>query len=179
MKQIVALFKMLRNLDDVAKQMGRCESFIRKVLYASGIKPKEWIPRKKGKDSPTWKGGRILSPQGYFKLHLPNHPRATAGGYVWEHVVIAEKKLGRSLKFFQHGDPRNENVHHINGIKTDNRPENLSVMTVQEHTKHEWEENEEKFPQSKFHRVMGTKHFKEWNRSNKVPRPHSQYCKGY
>ena len=45
---------------------------------------------------------------------------------VGQHVVIAEKMIGRKLK-------NNECVHHINGIKSDNRYENLKVMTRRAH----------------------------------------------
>lgn len=45
-----------------------------------------------------------------------------------EHRMIIENYLGRKLN-------RNEVVHHINGDKSDNRIENLKVMSLSEHTK--------------------------------------------
>lgn len=68
-----------------------------------------------GEKHPNWKGGKSLNADGYFKLNLqgPNFRR-------FEHRVVMEAFLGRELR-------PDETVHHKNGIKTDNRIENLEL----------------------------------------------------
>lgn len=66
-----------------------------------------------------WKGGRI-NQRGYIMIKAWNHPRANKNNYVWEHVLIAEKVLGRFL-------PAGAVVHHVNGIQSDNRNSNLLI----------------------------------------------------
>ena len=82
---------------------------------------------KRGPLSSRWNGGRFLV-QGYIYVFSPDHPFATKDGYVFEHRLVMEKKLGRLLT-------KEEKVHHLNHIKTDNRPENLDIMTISEHMK--------------------------------------------
>lgn len=65
---------------------------------------------------------------GYRYIYNPEHPHALKKGYVAEHRLVAEKKLGRLLK----GE---EDIHHINLDKLDNDPDNLLVLTSSEHSK--------------------------------------------
>lgn len=72
--------------------------------------------------------------RGYPVLYDPSHPRAKSNGYVKEHIVIVERMLGRPLS-------ENEVVHHINGDKTDNTPENLMVFPDNKaHMRFHWAE---------------------------------------
>lgn len=79
----------------------------------------------RGEASHAWKGGRITDKAGYIQVYMPDHPHAVVL-YVLEHRLVMEQVLGRYLT-------SDEVVHHKNGIKTDNRPENLEVMTQSAH----------------------------------------------
>jgi len=73
-----------------------------------------------------YRGGYTML-NGYRLLKKKEHPRANGRGYVMEHILIAEQKLGRPLA-------PDEVVHHLNGIKYDNREENLFVMPRRKHS---------------------------------------------
>lgn len=71
-----------------------------------------------GKKNGSWNGGRRVDGFGYIKIYSPNHPNKDKQNTVKEHRLVMEKHIGRYLT-------GKEVVHHINGIKGDNRIENL------------------------------------------------------
>lgn len=106
-----------------------------KGQFVKGYNPSPKTQFKKGQflgeKHPMWKGGRERMKIGYILCYAPNHPRAYRNK-VYEHILVAEKKIGRLLK-------EGECVHHINRIKHDNRPEN--IMVFESNAKHISETN--------------------------------------
>lgn len=98
----------------------------RAAEYRAKVSASKRALNAKGEHSPAWKGGRFTDRKGYIYVRAPDHPNANAVGYVFEHRLVMERVLGRLLA-------PDEVVHHINGIRDDNRPENLQVMTHVEH----------------------------------------------
>ena len=82
----------------------------------------------RGAHNPNWHGGKQYVGK-YILLWLPNHPRASKRGCVMEHIVVAEKILGRSLY-------PNEVVHHKDQNGHNNNPNNLEIMDRGLHTIH-------------------------------------------
>lgn len=70
-----------------------------------------------GESNGNWKGGRTRQSKGYIYIAVDIEGRSK---YKLEHIVVMETHLGRALL-------QGENVHHINGIRDDNRLENLEL----------------------------------------------------
>ncbi|MDM8357510.1 HNH endonuclease signature motif containing protein [Pandoraea communis] len=72
-------------------------------------------------------GRRTISSHGYVIVRLGANARQ------YEHILVAEKALGRPLRNYGRGNPATEVVHHVNGDKRDNRPGNLLICSHEYH----------------------------------------------
>jgi hypothetical protein len=63
---------------------------------------------------------------GYIRIYFPEHHKSNIEGWVHEHIIVAENFYGREVG-------ENEEVHHINRIRDDNRPENIEIKTKHSH----------------------------------------------
>jgi endogenous inhibitor of DNA gyrase (YacG/DUF329 family) len=76
---------------------------------------------QKGEANPSFSGGRHFDAYGYVKVLAPDHPNADVRGYVSEHRLKMERKIGRFLTDA-------EVVHHIDGDTSNNDPSNLELF---------------------------------------------------
>lgn len=82
------------------------------------------VGKHNGNKNAMWKGGQRCNGL-YVYILSPDHPNATVTGYVLLSHLVIERSIGRYLK-------KGEVVHHINGIKDDNRIENLRLFKNQD-----------------------------------------------
>lgn len=126
------MFKKGHKQSEETKQKIRAGRLKRKKLfgYLNSPETRKKLSEAKrgkycGKEHWGWKGGRIKK-HGYIIVSCPTHPKASERGYVYEHRLIMGKFLGRYLEKW-------EVVHHKNGIKDDNRLENLEIVYYKKH----------------------------------------------
>ena len=93
------------------------------LSWKHGTKIYNYSSILKGKDSPLWKGGRFKDSRGYIRIHNSEYPN----GYALEH---------RLIWFNVHPEtPEDFIIHHLNGIRNDNRIENLIAVPRKRHIK--------------------------------------------
>lgn len=107
-------------LQEIADRLGQSSKMVNKVAKRSGFRMR---PRgqKFGAEHKGWKGGRTVDKRGYVLVYKPEHPHANTSGYIREHRLVMEEKLGRHLL-------PSEVVHHIDDNTGNNHPDNLELF---------------------------------------------------
>jgi hypothetical protein len=86
--------------------------------------------KQRGEASYNWRGGKHVDSHGYLHVMVDRkdsmRKMANKSGYVLEHRIVMAKHLGRCLE-------PSEIIHHKNGIKNDNRIENLELTSLGNH----------------------------------------------
>lgn len=98
--------------NDLVSRQGWCQAHYRQFLREG------WTKARRDR-----KTGRWVDPQsGYAFVKRPGHPEVQRNGWGYEHRIVMSDHLGRPLW-------PDENVHHINGVRDDNRVENLELWS--------------------------------------------------
>jgi len=134
-KQLVSLYEQDLSSRDIAQKIGlSSHSVVLKRLQEMGCARSRQealeVYRKthsfrRGKENSNWKGGKRNN-HGYIQAYAPLHPRAVNNRYVMEHILVWEQANGESL-------PKDWVVHHLNGVRNDNRIENLFALPYRKH----------------------------------------------
>ncbi len=128
-EDVVQLYRGGMSITKIAGKLNARHSTISSRLKSAGVAQRNRSDACKGPrpKSVYPSGGRIHSSDGYIRIWAPGHRRANAG-YVPEHILVWEEMHRCDV-------PPGTVIHHINGIKDDNRPENLVMMSNGEHWK--------------------------------------------
>lgn len=94
-----------------SRQRGLCWGHHRRLIRYGD--PLAGPSRREGRN-------RLIDGNGYVRIYVPDHAEAGSRGYAMEHRVVMADLLGRPLR-------KGENVHHRNGDRADNRPDNLEL----------------------------------------------------
>jgi transposase-like protein len=126
--KVIELYKSGLNFKEVAVAAGRSEGTVMQLIHKH---PEIVRPNGPGPRSPTWGGGKFTHRGYVYAWVSDDDPMVSMRGtrsHVLEHRLVLARKLGRPLLV-------SETVHHIDGDKVNNAPENLELRQGK-HGKH-------------------------------------------
>lgn len=106
---------------EISDRLGASPETVRMCMKKYNI-PRRSHGARHGEKNHGWNGGRIVDKHGYILIHLPGHPGSNSNGYIREHRLVMEQKLGRSLLPL-------EVVHHLDSNPQNNDPDNLEIYS--------------------------------------------------
>lgn len=127
----LTVIKRVKNPRD--KWLCKCDCGKECVVFGSNLRSgqtgscgcygREVLKGRVGEKSPNWQGGRHYDENGYVRLTNVSYPGCEKRNRAYEHHVVMAHHLGRPLL-------KAETVHHKNGVRDDNRIENLELWTT-------------------------------------------------
>lgn len=118
-----------RSINSIAEEFSVSHAIIRKYLGKYKIPVRTKNDQMKIRSAELHKvGTRKITSSGYVAVYMPDHPRAGIKRTVYEHTLVMERILGRYLE-------KGEVVHHIDLNKSNNSPDNLMLLTNEEHAR--------------------------------------------
>jgi hypothetical protein len=114
------------NSNEVGEILGATGAAVRIAMHKLGVSMRTLSEATRGEKHYAWKGGIHKDSSGYIEVYMPLHHRAGKRGYVRQHILVWEQDNGRELM-------DDEIVHHLNGVKDDNRGENLIALKKKTH----------------------------------------------
>src|SRR4030042_77792 len=139
-QKMIDLFKQGIGVTEIGELLQCTNSLVGWRLRRLGMKRTKseslkiaWVRRRRklidNMANPNWQGGgRYQDTKGYIRVYSPGHHRRWGKqNYTFEHIIVWEKANNEEV-------PKGYCIHHLNGIKNDNRPENLVKMKNGEHT---------------------------------------------
>jgi len=111
------------NRDKICEKCGKMGVRARNLCCICYVRRYYRIKKGIDPDAPIMtaaRGSGYINKYGYKIITKKSHPNSRKHGKILEHVMVMSEYIGRPLR-------KGENVHHKNGIRNDNRIENLEL----------------------------------------------------
>lgn len=154
---------------------GQKTTIIKENSYTRGLikgEPRKYLKghHTKGKklagycreNNPNWRGGEYTREDGYVMIYKPDHPLVNSNDYIRKSRVVVENNIKEFL-------PKDVIIHHINHNRSDDRIENLQILTS--HAEHRKVHADEKAL-----KACGYAHWRKCRRCHQYDDPVNMIC---